>query len=135
MAFPIAASSALEVETFALDFSLRWCDLTAKWPQYIEVDSKFLASLISSPASQIPWRIRDAIARIKEYLAFNNSTISHVYREANSTADALASFGLSCTEPTVFFSFDLVPESVLSSYLYDLRDKLINTHVEKIARD
>ncbi|XP_031132021.1 uncharacterized protein LOC116033418 [Ipomoea triloba] len=121
LAFPIAASSALEAETFALDFSLRWCDLTAKRPQYIEVDSKFLASLISSPASQIPWRIRDAIARIKEYLAFNNSTISHVYREANSTADALASFGLSCTEPTVFFSFDLVPESVLSSYLHDLR--------------
>nr|GMD32608.1 ribonuclease H [Ipomoea batatas] len=72
-------------------------------------------------APQTPWRIRDAIARIKEYLAFNNYTISHVYREANYTADALASFGLSCTEPTVFFSFNLVPEAVLSSYLYDLR--------------
>nr|GMD76338.1 Putative ribonuclease H protein [Ipomoea batatas] len=32
LVFPIDASSALEVETFALDFSLRWCDLTAKWP-------------------------------------------------------------------------------------------------------
>nr|XP_027062972.1 uncharacterized protein LOC113689393 [Coffea arabica] len=56
----------------------------------IEVDSRVLVSLVSSDAPS-RWPLCNSIRQIKAMVAALDASIAHIFREANSVADALAS--------------------------------------------
>ncbi|XP_031100721.1 uncharacterized protein LOC116004702 [Ipomoea triloba] len=119
--FPLVASSALEAEALALRFALQWCELTATIPFIIEVDSLSLALTASSQTVKIPWKIMEVVQYIRSCLSLWGSTLTHIYREANQVADALASEGLNSSSPALFHSCTSLPIKVKLALLYDQR--------------
>ncbi|XP_031112253.1 uncharacterized protein LOC116016235 [Ipomoea triloba] len=119
-----AISCGGEAEALALAFAMRWCDLAARKPTLIEVDSSVLVHLILNHEAPIPWKIRQSIFTIRKLLSSWSSSIAHSYRETNKVADSLASFGCNLLSPSVFFTPISLPPSVISSLLYDWRGLL-----------
>ncbi|XP_031098321.1 uncharacterized protein LOC116002347 [Ipomoea triloba] len=124
LSFPLTASCALEAEALALAFAMRWCDLAARKPTLIQVDSSVLVHIILNHEAPIPWKIRQSIFTIRHLLSSWSSSIAHSYRETNKVADSLASFGCNLLSPSVFFTPISLPPSVISSLLYDWRGLL-----------
>jgi len=121
LCFPLAASSALEAETLALRFALHWCELTAKTPSLVEVDSICLARIVNSQTAKTPWKVREAINFIRSCLFSWGSSLKHIYREANQVADALATEGLNISLPKFFCSLNSLPVKVLLALWLDCR--------------
>ncbi|XP_031126941.1 uncharacterized protein LOC116029174 [Ipomoea triloba] len=121
LSFPLTASSTLEAEVSALDYALNWCDLAAKRPYLIEVESTLLVRYVNSALHHVPWNIRNAVHRIQSLLDSWSSSLSHVYREANQVADSLASSCFSLSSPSLFSNFSSLPDAVKLTFLYDFR--------------
>lgn len=121
LSFPLSATSALEAEALALDFTMRWCELAARKPTLIEVDSSVLVYLILHNDAPIPWKIRQSVINIRQLLSTWSASIAHSFRETNMVADSLAKFGCSLLSPSLFFTFNSLPPSVFTSLLYDWR--------------
>ncbi|XP_031122605.1 uncharacterized protein LOC116025505 [Ipomoea triloba] len=130
LSFPLDASSAQEAEVLALHFALTWCASAAKFPTFVEVDSSNLVSYVQSDLLNIPWKIKNAISQIRNLLLSWSASLSHIYREANKVADALALFGISRSYPSIYFDFFTLPAQVQDVFLYDFRgfttSRLIN---------
>lgn len=119
--FPLSASCALQAEALALAFAMRWCDLVARKPTFIEVDSSVLVHLILHHEASVPWKIRQSVNTIRHLLSSWSASLSHSYREANQVADSLASIGCTLEHPSLYFDCNLLPASVQSALLYDCR--------------
>ncbi|XP_031130688.1 uncharacterized protein LOC116032326 [Ipomoea triloba] len=117
LAFPFLASCALEAEAKALALAMRWCNLVARKPLSIEVDSSVLVNLILNCEAPIPWKLRSSIVTIRYLLSDWNATITHSYREANTVADALASFGCSLSHSSLYSTFNSLPSAVRMALL------------------
>ncbi|XP_019177745.1 PREDICTED: uncharacterized protein LOC109172951 [Ipomoea nil] len=119
LCFNLSASSALEAEACALRLALQWCEAMVLLPALVEVDSQALAHLVSSTAAAVPWRMRDAVYYARACISSWNSSIRHVYREANQVADALAAVGLNAQSSTIYYSISSLPVNVKVALMYD----------------
>ena len=55
----------------------------------VEMDSQVLLNMVNGDGG-VPWRLWHTISRIKSLVLGCQVTFTHVYREANAVADALA---------------------------------------------
>ncbi|XP_019162236.1 PREDICTED: uncharacterized protein LOC109158796 [Ipomoea nil] len=117
--FRLEATSVLEAETLALRKAVQWCEAMALRPSAIEVDALDLARLVTSPEARSPWKIGDSILYIRSSLLSWGSMLTHVYREANQVAYALAVEGLVASSPAVVCSFLTLPVKAKLALLYD----------------
>nr|XP_027103123.1 uncharacterized protein LOC113724413 [Coffea arabica] len=82
----------LEAESLALLFGLQVCAQRGICPSLIEVDSKTLVQLLASGVIA-KWPLCNVLRKIRDILDGFSASISHVFREANSSADRLAAVG------------------------------------------
>lgn len=83
--------SILEAETRALMFGLSIALEREAFGLLVEVDSKVLVSLVEKQSTS-SWSICYLLSSIRHLLRVLQGRLSHVYRQANSVADAIASF-------------------------------------------
>ena len=79
---------------------------------WLECDSALVISAIRNK-SQVPWRIRNRWENCMRTITFMNFIATHVYREGNSCADALASLGLNVTHPMIW----LIPPDCIRNFI------------------
>ncbi|XP_071926081.1 uncharacterized protein [Coffea arabica] len=82
----------LEAESLALLFGLQVCAQRGICPSLIEVDSKTLVQLLASGVIG-KWPLCNVLRQIRDLLDGFSASISHVFREANSSADRLVAVG------------------------------------------
>ena len=82
----------LEAESMALLFGLQVCAQRGICPSLIEVDSKTLVQLVTSGVIA-KWPLCNVLRKIRDLLDGFSASISHVFREANSSADRLVAVG------------------------------------------
>ncbi|XP_045791752.1 uncharacterized protein LOC123886479 [Trifolium pratense] len=82
---------------------------------WLETDSTLVVLAFKS-ASLVPWKIRNRWNNCMHNITNMNFMISHIYREGNNCADALANIGLTL----VHLSFwNELPQAILESYSSD----------------
>ncbi|XP_045806456.1 uncharacterized protein LOC123899387 [Trifolium pratense] len=82
---------------------------------WLETDSTLVVLAFKS-ASLVPWKIRNRWNNCMYNITNMNFMISHIYREGNNCADALAKIGLTL----VHLSFwNELPQAILESYSSD----------------
>ncbi|XP_027157989.1 uncharacterized protein LOC113759610 [Coffea eugenioides] len=79
----------LMAESSSLLHGLQLCRDLARGPLLVEVDSKSLVGLLNAGATS-RWPLCNTLCRIRALLSSLSATVSHVFREANASADALA---------------------------------------------
>ncbi|XP_058742332.1 uncharacterized protein LOC131614798 [Vicia villosa] len=70
---------------------------------WLETDSTAVVKAFSSPL-KVPWQIRNRWLNCIDIVSRWNFMVSHIFREGNSCADALANLGLSLSDYTCFSS-------------------------------
>lgn len=65
-------------------------------------------------ASLVPWRIRNRWSNCLSIVSSLSFVVSHVHREGNTCADALANIGLSLN---TFVYFSVIPLEVKTDYV------------------
>lgn len=120
-AFPIlGATSPVHAEAMALVQSLDFCSTTAQHPLEAEIDSKNVVDYLSG-TNATPWNFWNFVDSILTHQRNFNATITHVYREANSVADSLASFGSNISSLASFNSLNSLPLRIHFLCLCDVR--------------
>ncbi|CAK9178245.1 unnamed protein product, partial [Ilex paraguariensis] len=74
----------------------------------VETDSYSLFQMVRGLAA-VPWKMQYLLERIKMLFGFLNLQIKHIYREANSLADFLASFAVKSEQYTEFSANNILP--------------------------
>ncbi|KAH6758908.1 hypothetical protein C2S51_019143 [Perilla frutescens var. frutescens] len=58
---------------------------------WLEADSIYVVSLLSSRSLQVPWVVKARWRAVLDFISHIHFCVSHIYREGNSVADILAS--------------------------------------------
>ncbi|XP_071939796.1 uncharacterized protein [Coffea arabica] len=82
----------LSAESLALLFGLQLCLQRGLRPSLVEVDFKALVQLVVSGAIA-KWPLCNILRKIRCLLEGFSASVSHIFREANSSADRLAAVG------------------------------------------
>ncbi|XP_027118631.2 uncharacterized protein [Coffea arabica] len=82
----------LAAESLALLFGLQLCLQRGFRPSLVEVDSKALVQLVVSGAIA-KWPLCNILRKVRGLLEGFSASVSHIFREANSSADRLAAVG------------------------------------------
>lgn len=109
-------ADVLMAETLSLYHGLRLCQERGVRSPQVEVDSAVLVGLISSDALA-RWPLCNLLCRLRYLIRSLGASISHIFREANSTADRLA--GLQLSSDMFFSSITQLPPIVRSSLSLD----------------
>ncbi|KAH0715131.1 hypothetical protein KY284_008036 [Solanum tuberosum] len=83
----------MEAETIVILSALRECLRRRLWNAIIETDSLSLKKIVLK-TWRIPWEIIERVEEIRELLQKTRATITHVFREGNCLADALANVAI-----------------------------------------
>ena len=84
----------LLAESASLLHGFQLCRDLATGPLLVEVDSKSLVDLLNTGATS-RWPLCNTLRRIRALLSSLSATVSHIFREANASADALAGLRMS----------------------------------------
>ncbi|XP_071901141.1 uncharacterized protein [Coffea arabica] len=118
----------LEVEAQSLREGLATCATRAVCTLIVESDSKVLVQLVNSEVVS-KWTVCNVPREIRHFLRQMNAPLHHVFREANSVADALASLrlgGQRCSASFVALPLGARGEARLDCYeVLRLREVLI----------
>ena len=107
--FDIPSSVAAEVMAVIMAIELAW---VRDWKHiWLEVDSALVITFLHSP-HLVPWQLRVEWNNCLHRISLMHFRSSHIYREGNKAADALANFGLSSDGLTWW---DLPPVFIRSS--------------------
>ncbi|KAM1025174.1 hypothetical protein FF1_038322 [Malus domestica] len=109
------SSIAVEILTVIEAIRVAW---VREWHHiWLETDSTIVIHYLNSPSSIIPWYLHvdwsNCLWQIKHMHVF----VSHIFREGNSVADALANFG---ADRDAYYRWYNVPSCVASAYIHDL---------------
>ncbi|XP_062028853.1 uncharacterized protein LOC133744833 [Rosa rugosa] len=88
----VVVPCALDAELIAVIEAIRLACLKGWLNLWVEVDSLILLSFINDPL-KVPWRLRTQWKNCLHMSRQLNIHFSHIYREGNSVADKLATFG------------------------------------------
>ncbi|XP_071920627.1 uncharacterized protein [Coffea arabica] len=108
----------LSAESLALLFGLNLCLQRGLRPSVVEVDSKALVQLVVSGAIA-KWPLCNILRKIRSLLEGFSATVSHIFREANSSADRLAAVGASGI--CIYDHIHQVPAIVRATIVLDAR--------------
>ena len=109
----------LLAESSSLLHGLQLCKELVMEPLLVEVDSKSLVGLINAGATS-RWPLCNTLRQIRELLSSFSASVTHVFREANSSADKLA--GLRLSSELFCTSFQQLPNLVRASIVLDSRE-------------
>ncbi|PRQ16504.1 putative ribonuclease H-like domain-containing protein [Rosa chinensis] len=84
---------------------------------WLEVDSSLVLTFLRSP-HMVPWQLRVEWGNCLHWISHMHFRSSHIYREGNQVADALANFGDALSE---MIWWDSIPQFALS---FCARDRL-----------
>nr|XP_027068031.1 uncharacterized protein LOC113693644 [Coffea arabica] len=110
--------AVLEAESMALLCGLQLCLQRGLCPSLVEVDSKTLVQLVGSGVIA-KWPLCNTLRKVRDLLQGFLASFSHIFREANSSADRLASIGAGGTP--VYDQFQQLPALVRASIILDAR--------------
>nr|XP_027120329.1 uncharacterized protein LOC113737276 [Coffea arabica] len=108
----------LEAESMALLLGLQLCVQRGFCPSLVEVDSKTLVHLVGSGVIA-KWPLCNILRKIRDLLEGFSASLSHIFREANSSADRLAALGAGSTR--VYDQVHQLPALVRASISLDAR--------------
>ncbi|XP_071909704.1 uncharacterized protein [Coffea arabica] len=108
----------LSAESLALFFGLHLCSQRGLRPALVEVDSKALVQLVVSGAIA-KWPLCNTLRKIRGLLEGFSASVSHIFREANSSADRLAAVGAGGV--CIYEHIHQVPAIVRASIVLDSR--------------
>ncbi|KAF9611968.1 hypothetical protein IFM89_037251 [Coptis chinensis] len=111
---PISTSFIAEALAMRLGLSLA---ASYNIPQlHIQSDSEALISCIKGNDRDTPWAAAGIIEDIRKlFSSFTNLSLTHIYREANATADTLAQHGISLAR---YMSWHVRPPAFICKDLY-----------------
>nr|XP_027122189.1 uncharacterized protein LOC113739144 [Coffea arabica] len=110
--------AVLEAESMALLCGLQLCHQRGLCPSLVEVDSKTLVQLVGSGVIA-KWPLCNTLRKVRDLLQGFSASFSHIFREANSSADRLAAIGAGGTR--VYDQFQQLPALVRASIILDVR--------------
>nr|XP_027093693.1 uncharacterized protein LOC113714094 [Coffea arabica] len=110
--------AVLEAESMALLCGLQLCHQRGLCPSLVEVDSKALVQLVGSGVIA-KWPLCNTLRKVRDLLQGFSASFSHIFREANSSADRLAAIGAGGTR--VYDQFQQLPALVRASIILDAR--------------
>nr|XP_027093592.1 uncharacterized protein LOC113713995 [Coffea arabica] len=111
--------NVLMVESSSLLHGFQLCRDLARGPLLVEVDSKSLVDLLHAGATS-RWPLCNTLRRIRALLSSLSAVVSHVFREANASADTLA--GLRLSSELFCTSSHKLPHLVRSIVYLDSRE-------------
>nr|XP_027127816.1 uncharacterized protein LOC113743970 [Coffea arabica] len=76
----------------------------------VKMDSQVLLNMVNG-GGRVPWRLRGTVSRIKSLALGRQIAFTHVYREANSIADALTTLA-SSTRVHQSFTHSTLPDHI-----------------------
>nr|XP_027096084.1 uncharacterized protein LOC113715980 [Coffea arabica] len=109
----------LLAESTSLLHGLQLCSDLAPGPLLVEVDSKSLVDLLNAGATS-NWPLCNTLRRIRALLSSLSAAVSHIFREANASADALA--GLRMPSELFCTSLPQLPRGVRARVCLDSRE-------------
>ncbi|XP_071917245.1 uncharacterized protein [Coffea arabica] len=109
----------LMAESSLLLHGLQHCRDLVRGPLLVEVDSKSLVDLLNAGAMS-RWPLCNTLRRIQALLSSLSATVSHVFREANASADALT--GLRLPSKLFCTSLPQLPHLVRATVYLDSRE-------------
>lgn len=118
--YKVVATSAIETELLAVLEAVRVAWLKGWLSLWLESDSLLVLHYFKSP-NLVPWRLRAHWTNCIHVTKQMNFHISHVFREGNSVADALANYG--AVNPGSHW-WDTLPQFLVSSFGHDLSSRL-----------
>ncbi|WMV07904.1 hypothetical protein MTR67_001289 [Solanum verrucosum] len=92
-------------------YGMKWCSTHGSRTVWGETDSLLLTNCINK-VWKPPWMISRLIEDIQKLVEENEFTIIHCYREANKTADKLASLSHGSNGIQIFNFFSDLPTSI-----------------------
>lgn len=117
--YKVVATSALDAELLAVMEAVRVAWLKGWLSLWLETDSLLVLHYFKSP-NLVPWRLKVHWANCIYVTQQMNFHISHVFREGNSVADALANFG--AVNPGSHW-WDTLPQFLFPSFGHDSSSK------------
>lgn len=117
--FFYGVGSCLVAETWAMCDGIRLANEHGLSLSGIRTDSAALATSLCLPGVEVDWVSLRWWREINQHLTRNGVNVSHVYREANRVADALASFACHIKHNTVFHSPNDLPRACFGSLITD----------------
>lgn len=121
-AIPLGVQSALFAEMCAFMTVVEIAAQKQWFPIWLESDSSILVEKVKKKDPEVPWQIRTRWYNCLHVLENNQYFITHIYREGNKVADAVANIAFSLDDFTWWYG---VPEEA-----YDFYCRNINGSVE-----
>ncbi|XP_070008183.1 uncharacterized protein LOC142162223 [Nicotiana tabacum] len=120
MAFSVSMifCSTNMAEIQAANFGLQWCMNNNFNNIILELDSKIVVEMIKG-SSKPSWKLLYWITSIRDKMAHLNAEVSHCFRKANMTADALSKFGAIEDSSIIFTNTNELPRATRGSYIMD----------------
>ncbi|KAH6757393.1 kinase with adenine nucleotide alpha hydrolases-like domain-containing protein [Perilla frutescens var. hirtella] len=82
---------AFIIELLAILVALEWAHRLSLDFIWLEADSIYVVSLLSSRSLQVPWKLKARWRAVIDYISHIHFCVSHVYKEGNRVVDILAS--------------------------------------------
>lgn len=114
----IGIATNVYAETKALLFGLQLCIRLGYAGVHVESDSAILLQYLDNPQSW-PWRLFHELSEINRLIASHTFHFSHVYREGNTVADALAKHAWENRETSSFSQIIYLPHRIRGLILLD----------------
>lgn len=90
---PLGQCCALHAELMAFVLAVEIASKKNWFPVWFESDSQLLVRKVKSLSTEVPWKIKNKWKNCLQILDGRNFIISHIHREGNAVADALANEG------------------------------------------
>ncbi|KAL5702944.1 hypothetical protein ACHQM5_028100 [Ranunculus cassubicifolius] len=97
------------------------------FPLWVESDSEILVRKIKERSVEVPWQLKTRWSNVLQGLQGKTFKVSHIHREGNYMADALANIGLTLTDFTWWYQ---MPDRASRAYernLFNLSEIRIRT--------
>lgn len=104
---PIGVQFALFAEIMAFIIAVDIACHKGWFPIWFETDSELLVIKVTSKTMDVPWRLRNKWRRCLHLLSDKLFSISHIYREGNAVADAVANEGFYIDDITWWYELPL----------------------------
>lgn len=116
-AAPLGIQTSMFAEIMGFLWAVKICRQKGWFPLWIESDSMVVVTKVQNKSMEVPWQLRTEWENCIQFLEGQQYRISHIFREGNAVADAMANEGLSLVDFTWWYG---VPSIAGSFYTRNL---------------
>ncbi|KAL5715177.1 hypothetical protein ACHQM5_017038 [Ranunculus cassubicifolius] len=121
-AMPLGVQNSMYAELMGVIRAIEIAVVMNWFPLWIESDSEVLVQKLKKRSMEVPWSIKNRWRNALDSLVGRMYMVTHIYREGNYVADALANMGLELDDFTWWYRIPRNAERAYERNLYCLSE-------------